>query len=110
MKNLAKKFKALGDQTRLNIFLLLAERKICVKSLAENFEITESAVSQHLKILREAELIVGKKEGYYTHYNVQRKVIKELEGILNKLSNGKVDNMVKLSMVTKNCTSSSCLH
>lgn len=60
--------KALGDPTRLKIFLSLFERKHCVRSLSKKLGISESAVSQHMKILRESGLVYGEKYGYHTHY------------------------------------------
>lgn len=91
MNKLIEKFKALGDETRFKIFLLLAEKQICVRGLANTLGISESAVSQHLKVLRNAGLIKGEKVGYFTHYKVQREVLKELEGIIGKLAKNEVD-------------------
>lgn len=85
MKELIAKFKALGDETRFKIYLLLAEKQICVGGLAKALGISESAVSQHLKILRNAGLIKGEKVGYFTHYKVQIEVLKELEGLIGEL-------------------------
>ena len=60
--------KALGDPMRLQIFRSLLQRKHCTRSLAKKLSITESAVSQHLKILKEAELVYGERCGYHVHY------------------------------------------
>ena len=60
--------KALGEPMRLKIFKALLERKHCVRSLSKKLNISESAVSQHLKIMKEAELVYGEKFGYHTHY------------------------------------------
>lgn len=86
MNKLIEKFKALGDETRFKIFLLLAEKQICVRGLANALGVSESAVSQHLKVLRNAELIVGEKVGYFTHYKVQKNVLLELENIIGELA------------------------
>ncbi|MCR5732456.1 MAG: metalloregulator ArsR/SmtB family transcription factor [Sphaerochaetaceae bacterium] len=66
--NLAKQLKALGDPTRLKIFQALLERKHCVRSLSNKLGITESAISQHLKVLKEASLVYGERYGYHVHY------------------------------------------
>ena len=60
--------KALGDPTRLKMYQSLLERKHCVRSLSKKLGITESAISQHMKILREADMVYGEKYGYHTHY------------------------------------------
>lgn len=60
--------KALGEPMRLKIFQNLLLRKHCVRSLSRRLGISESAVSQHMKIMREAGLVYGEKHGYHTHY------------------------------------------
>ena len=80
-----KVLKALGDPRRFQLLRLMSERAYCVRALARISSLTESAVSQHLKILREAGLAHGVKIGYYTHYRVDKdalsRVIAELEAI-----------------------------
>ena len=77
--------KALGDPHRFELLQLMANRSYCVRALARRSQMTDSAVSQHLKVLREAGLIFGIKIGYYTHYQVDKdalgQVISELETI-----------------------------
>jgi len=81
----AKTLKALGDPKRFLLLQLMSERGYCVSALARRSELSESAVSQHLKILREAGLVYGVKRGYYTHYCVDKDalgaVIAELEAM-----------------------------
>lgn len=60
--------KALGEPTRLSIFQLLLDRKHCVRSLSRKLGITESAVSQHMKVLKEAGLVYGERYGYHIHF------------------------------------------
>ena len=60
--------KALGDPTRFTIFQQLLIRKHCTRSLSRKMGITEAAVSQHLKVLREAGLVYGEKYGFHKHY------------------------------------------
>jgi ArsR family transcriptional regulator len=81
-----KKFKALGDETRFKLFRLLSENRICVRSLAKRLGISESAVSQHLKVLRGAGLVKGEKIGYFVHYEVQKDALKQLQGVIGELS------------------------
>ena len=60
--------KALGEPMRLKIYQALLERKHCVRSLSKKFGISESAISQHMKVMKEAGLVYGEKFGYHTHY------------------------------------------
>lgn len=79
--------KALCEPKRFLLLELMAERGYCVRALARKSCLSESAVSQHLKIMREAGLIYGVKRGYYTHYCLDKealhKVIDTLVGIAN---------------------------
>lgn len=78
-----KTLKALGDPKRYLLLQLVAEKSWCVGALARRSGLSESAVSQHLKILREAGLVYGVKRGYYTHYRLDKEaldcVISELQ-------------------------------
>ena len=66
--NLNLLLKALGEPMRLKIYQSLLERKHCVRSLSKKYGISESAVSQHLKVMKDAGLVYGEKYGYHTHY------------------------------------------
>ena len=65
---LDRMLKALGEPTRLKIYQALLERKHCVRSLSKKLGISESAISQHMKIMKDADLVYGERFGYHTHY------------------------------------------
>ena len=65
---LGRMLKALGEPMRLNIFQALLERKHCVRSLSRKLGVSESAISQHMKVMKAAGLVYGEKFGYHTHY------------------------------------------
>lgn len=65
-------YRALADDTRRKIIVLLLSHNYCVSELARHLKISESAVSQHLKILKEADLLAGEKRGHYMHYDIDR--------------------------------------
>ena len=77
--------KALAEPKRFLLMQLMAERGYCVGALAELSSLSESAVSQHLKILREAGLVFGVKRGYYTHYSLDKEALNHLIGELEQL-------------------------
>ena len=83
----AKILRAIGDPKRFQLLQLVSQRGYCVGALAHASGLSESSVSQHLKILREAGLVYGVKRGYYTHYCVEKealnRVIEELQGMLS---------------------------
>ncbi|MBQ4075982.1 MAG: winged helix-turn-helix transcriptional regulator [Clostridia bacterium] len=65
---LDRMLKALGEPMRLKIFQSLLKRKHCIRSLSKKFGISESAISQHMKVMKDAGLVYGEKYGYHTHY------------------------------------------
>jgi ArsR family transcriptional regulator len=78
--------KAISDETRMKIIKLLLSHNYCVRGLARMLELSEAAISQHLKILREAGLLTCEKQGYFVHYTVKRNILVELAGELESLA------------------------
>lgn len=78
--------KAVADETRMKVLTLLLKHNYCVRALARKLELTEATISQHLKVLREAGLLVGEKRGYFMHYDVERAVLHELAGEIGALA------------------------
>jgi DNA-binding transcriptional ArsR family regulator len=66
----ARIFKALGHPLRLKILKKLVDGELCVCKLVDDTEFTQANLSQHLKILSNAGLIVKRKEGNYSHYRI----------------------------------------
>ncbi len=80
-----KVFKAIGDETRIKILVLLSKKNICAKGIARHLQISEAAVSQHIKILKEANLIIGYKRGYHVIYDLNKQVLEEAIEFINAL-------------------------
>ena len=72
--------KALGEPMRLKIFQAVLERKHCVRSLSKKLGVSESAISQHMKVMKEAGLVYGEKYGYHTHYLPAQEAVDFLAG------------------------------
>lgn len=72
VRDLVRFFKALGDETRLDLVALLAQqepgRAMCVGRLAHELGVTDSAISQHLRVLKDLGLVRGERRGYRLHY------------------------------------------
>ena len=80
MNDLVRVLKALSDRTRAAILTQLSNEDLCVGALADRLNVTHSAVSQHLRILREVGLVAGDKRGYWVHYSLNRERVRELSG------------------------------
>lgn len=72
---LAKLLKVLSVETRVRIIQLLKGRALCVNALACRLDVTQGAVSQHLRVLRDTGLVIDEKRGYYVHYHLNEKAL-----------------------------------
>ncbi len=68
--DLAELFKVFGDSTRIRILFALFEADICVCDLAESLRMTQSAVSHQLKLLKQAGLVRGTRDGKQIIYSL----------------------------------------
>jgi ArsR family transcriptional regulator len=66
--DLAELFKVFGDSTRIRILFALFEADICVCDIAELLEMTQSAISHQLRILKNAKLVKNRREGKQVIY------------------------------------------
>jgi ArsR family transcriptional regulator, arsenate/arsenite/antimonite-responsive transcriptional repressor len=84
-------FNALADPARLKILQLLSRQKnpeaLCVNALTYMLEISQPAVSQHLKILKDAGLVQGKKRGNHVHYAVNAEALKNCQNLIAAFMN-----------------------
>lgn len=72
-------FQAIADPTRRAILLLLAAHAMTPNALAEHFETSRQAVSKHLRILSECELIKPEQQGREIYYQAQHDKMKEID-------------------------------
>ena len=79
-------FKVLGAETRVKIIELLKSRgRLGAKSIAELVGITPAAVSQHLRILRQAGLVRSERKGYRIPYSIDKEALENCRCILNEV-------------------------
>lgn len=81
----ARIFKVLSVETRIRMIALLKSRSLCVNALARALSITPAAVSQHLRILRDAEVVIAEKRGYFVHYRVNQETLSEWNASIKSL-------------------------
>ena len=68
--DLAELFKVFGDSTRIRILYVLFQSELCVCDLAEALQMTQSAISHQLKILKQAKLVKCKRDGKEMIYSL----------------------------------------
>ncbi len=76
--SLQQTLKALADPTRREILNLLKQGKLSAGEIADHFAITAAAVSRHLSVLKEADLIEDTREGKYIFYELNVSVLEEI--------------------------------
>ena len=75
---LQQTLKALADPTRREILNLLKKGKLSAGEIGDHFQITAAAISRHLSVLREADLIEDTREGKYIYYELNASVLEEI--------------------------------
>ena len=63
-------FKVFGDETRLKILFALFEKELCVGDIAESLNISQSAISHQLKLLKQSRLVKGRRDGKLIFYSL----------------------------------------
>ncbi len=75
MNEIAELFKVLSVDTRINIVELLKKGPMTVNALAEELGVSQSAVSQQLRILKSADIVRNKRDGYWVHYSINEEAL-----------------------------------
>lgn len=73
-KNVAAMFKALGDENRIRILKMLRKGETCACRLLEELSISQSTLSHHMKILCDAGIVNGRRDGKWIHYSINCEV------------------------------------
>ena len=77
--------KALSDENRVKILQMLTDGEKCGCKLLEAFEITQPTLSHHMKILCDSGLVDARKDGKWSHYSVNRDVIREFGNYISDM-------------------------
>jgi DNA-binding transcriptional ArsR family regulator len=73
MESLLAITRALSDENRVRALLALGDQEVCVCQLIELLQLAPSTVSKHMSVLRQAQLVVGRKKGRWMHYRLPGK-------------------------------------
>ena len=77
-------FQAIADPTRRAILVLIAAQAMTPNAIAENFHSTRQAVSKHLRVLTECDLVKQTQQGREIHYEIQIDKMKEIDKWLSQ--------------------------
>ncbi|KJR46489.1 Cadmium efflux system accessory protein [Desulfosporosinus sp. I2] len=76
--DLAELFKVFGDSTRIKILWALVEAEMCVCDIAVLLNMTQSAISHQLRVLKQARLVKYRKDGKIVFYSLEDEHIKQI--------------------------------
>ena len=76
--DLAELFKVFGDTTRIKILYALFEEEMCVCDIADLLNMTQSAISHQLRVLKQARLVKFRKEGKVVYYSLDDNHISQI--------------------------------
>lgn len=85
MKEAAEFFKLLSVDKRIDIIELLKVDAMSVNAMAEALGISQSAVSQHLRVLKSAGLVKDERRGYWIFYTLNKEALEECRQRLNRI-------------------------
>ena len=92
-------FQAIADPTRRAIIALIALQAMTPNAIAEHFDTTRQAISKHLRILTECELVIQKHQGREIYYSLEIEKMKEIDQWLQQFKQiweDRFDNLDKL--------------
>ncbi|MCB0397911.1 MAG: winged helix-turn-helix transcriptional regulator [Flavobacteriales bacterium] len=95
-------FQGLADPTRRAILVLLTTQAMTPNALAEKFDTTRQAVSKHIKILKECELVGQRKTGREIYYHFKADKMKEIDHWLEQFRKHWDDRFDQLDQVLSN--------
>ena len=76
--SLQRTLKALADSTRREILNLLKKGKLSAGEIVEKFDVTGAAISRHLSVLKDADLIFDSRDGKFIYYEINTSVLEEI--------------------------------
>lgn len=79
--DLAELFKVFGDSTRIRILFVLFEAEVCVCDIAECLNMTQSAISHQLKLLKQSKLIKARRDGKQVFYSLADEHVRTIIGM-----------------------------
>ncbi len=79
-------FKAMSDEKRLKIIDMLSNQSLCACKILEQFDFSQPALSQHMKVLLDAGLVSGVRESNWMHYSLVKEKYEEVISFVKQIS------------------------
>ena len=82
---LLQRFQAVAEETRFSIVRLLADGERCVCELQDELDAAQSRLSFHLKKLKEAGVVIDRRDGRWVHYSLVPEALEEMRAFLGEV-------------------------
>ena len=91
LNDLAELFKVFGDSTRIKILWALDEAEMCVCDIAFLLNMTQSAISHQLRVLKQAQLVKNRREGKIVFYSLEDEHVRQIldQGLIHMAEESK---------------------
>ncbi len=90
-KNYAVLMKALGDENRVKIFDMLSQGERCACNMLDDFAITQSTLSYHMKILCDSGLVNSRRDGIWMRYTINPDTLELLKEFFNGIETSNIE-------------------
>lgn len=90
--SLQNTLKALSDPVRREILNMLKKNRLAAGEIVEHFDVSGAAISRHLSVLKEADLVRDVREGKYIYYELNASVLEEIMLWLSDFKGGNIDD------------------
>ncbi|MDD4563916.1 MAG: metalloregulator ArsR/SmtB family transcription factor [Eubacteriales bacterium] len=90
-KNYAMLMKALGDENRAKIFDMLSQGERCACKILDEFSVTQSTLSYHMKILCDSGLVNGRKDGIWTYYTINPDKLELIKDFFDRINPSEIN-------------------
>jgi ArsR family transcriptional regulator len=84
-QNLLQRFQAVAEETRFRIVQILADGERCVCELQDDLGAAQSRLSFHLKKLKDAGIVMDRREGRWVHYSLAPEALEEMRAFLGEV-------------------------
>jgi len=91
----ARIFKVLGDPKRAMIVDMLSCGELCACKILEKFEMSQSTLSHHMKLLCECGLVKGREQGKWMYYSLDADTVSRIKQFLNYITSAKENCICK---------------
>jgi ArsR family transcriptional regulator len=98
LQSASRLFHALSDETRLEIVGMLRDGERCVCELMSALDAAQSRLSFHLKVLKDAGIVVDRRDGRWVHYSLSKESLDDAMGFIKSLKGNR-----RLVVVSDDC-------